>query len=225
MGYTMLRAVKREGLTDYKFNFTCPALLRLPGAHTGVLQMIHIRGLSGIDPVDLTKAEIEGREMVHETMTFFKKYLSQFQHAQLEQTASIIGVRETRRITGMYEITLEDMLEGRRFDDGICICGFGVDIHEPDVDGQADRKSYPVKPYHIPYRSLVPKKVKNLLVAGRCISGCFEAHASYRVTGDCVAMGQAAGTAAVLSLNRSVAPDELDGQLVAEKMVADSAKC
>lgn len=221
----MLRAVKREGLNDYQFNFTRPCLLRLPGQHVGVMQMVHVRGRSGIDPVDLTKAEIEGRELVHEAMSFFKKYLPEFQHAQLEQTASMIGIRETRRIMGLYEITIDDMLAGRRFEDGFCICAFGVDIHQPDGHGQEDGKSYPIKPYHIPYRSLVPQKVKNLLVAGRCISGSFEAHASYRVTGDCVAMGQAAGTAAALCLERSTSPEALDGKLVVKKMVADGARC
>jgi len=221
----MLRAVNREGLKDYEFNFTRPCLLRLPGAHVGVMQMVHVRGRSGIDPVDLTMAEIEGRELVHEAMSFFKKYLPQFQHAQLEQTASVIGVRETRRIMGLYEITLDDMFAGRRFEDGFCTCCFGVDIHQPDGRGQEDGRAYMIKPYQIPYRSLVPQKVKNLLVAGRCISGSFEAHASYRVTGDCVAMGQAAGTAAVLCLERSISPDALDGKLVVKKMVADGARC
>jgi hypothetical protein len=156
-------------------------------------------------------------------MTFFKTYMPQFQHAQLEQTGSMIGVRETRRITGQYELTLEDMKAGRRFDDGICICSFGVDIHQPDGNSQEDRKHLTIQPYHIPYRCLVPIETKNLLVAGRCISGSFEAHASYRVTGDCVAMGQAAGTAAVLSLNQGITPDELDGRLVVAQIVADGA--
>jgi hypothetical protein len=219
----MLRAVERAGLTDYTFNFIRPCLLRLPGAHRGVMQMTHMRGRSALDPIDLTQAEIEGRERVFDAMTFFKTYMPQFQHAQLEQTGSMIGVRETRRITGQYELTLDDMLAGKRFDDGICICSFGVDIHQPDGNSQEGRANYQISPYHIPYRCLVPKQTKNLLVAGRCISGSFEAHASYRVTGDCVAMGQAAGTAAVLSLNKSVTPDVLDGRLVVEKMVADGA--
>lgn len=220
----MQRAVKHAGLTGYQFNFERPCLLRLPGQHSGVMQMTHVRSRCGLDPLDLSQAEIEGRERVNDAMTFFRQYMPQFQHAQLEQTGAMIGIRETRRITGQYELTLDDLLAGRRFEDGICVCTFGIDIHQPDGNSQEETHTkYQMKPYHIPYRCLVPQKVKNLLVAGRCISGSYEAHASYRVTGDCVAMGQAAGTAAVLALRGSILPDQLDGRLVAARMAADGA--
>ncbi|HBN83997.1 MAG TPA: hypothetical protein DDZ89_09155 [Clostridiales bacterium] len=221
--FLMKQAVEREGLPDYQFNFTRPCMLRLPGSHTGVCQMTHVRGRNPLDAWDLSKAEIEGRELVYDAVTYFKKYLPQFKDAQLDQTGAHIGIRESRRITGEYEITLKDMLEGARFSDGICICKFGVDIHQPDGNGQEEIIRYPIKPYHISYRSLVPKYIDHLLVAGRCISGCFEAHASYRVTGDCVAMGQAAGTAAALCLDTNRSPRELDGKLVVEQMRKDGA--
>lgn len=192
-------------------------MLSLPGTHTGVCQMTHVRGCSGVDATDLTRAEIEGRELVNDAVTFFRKYLPQFKDAQLDQTGAHIGVRETRRITGEYELTLQDLLTGARFDDGFCVCRFGVDIHQPDSDGQEGHQ-YNMKPYHIPYRSLVPLKVDNLLVAGRCISGSYEAHASYRVTGDCVAMGQAAGTGAAIALDTQKTPRELDGRMVVQRM-------
>lgn len=185
--------------------------------------MTHVRGHNPLDAWDLSKAETEGRELVYDAVTFFKKYLPQFKDAQLNQTGTHIGVRESRRITGEYEITLKDMLEGARFSDGICICKFGVDIHQPDGSGQEEITHYPIKPYHIPYRSLVPKNIDQLLVACRCISGCFEAHASYRVTGDCVAMGQAAGTAASLCINTRSSPRSLDGKQVVVQMRKDSA--
>ena len=171
--------------------------------------MTHVRGKSGIDARDLSEAEIEGRKLVQEAMDFFTRYMPQFRHAYLEQTAPHIGVRETRRIMGEYELTLEDLLTGRKQEDGICICGFNVDIHQPDGLSQ-EGYEYQTKPYHIPYRALLPLKVENLLVAGRCISGSYEAHASYRVTGDCVAMGQAAGTAAALAVSQGVTPRNLE---------------
>lgn len=127
------------------------------------------------------------------------------------------------QIRGEYELTLADMEVGRRFDDGFTTCRFGVDIHQPDGKSQEENRKYQIKPYQIPYRCLVPLGVENLLVAGRCISGSYEAHASYRVTGDCVAMGQAAGTAAALSLDAAVTPRALDGREVACAMAADGA--
>ncbi len=218
----MKRAVEHDNL-NYEFNFVNPCLLRLPGRQTGVLQMTHMRGLSAIDPWNLSAAEMEGRERVDDAMRFFKSHLQQFANVQLDQTAATIGVRESRRITGEYEMTLADMEIGRTFRDGFTTCRFGVDIHQPDGKSQEENRKYQIKPYQIPYRCLVPLSVQNLLVAGRCISGSYEAHASYRVTGDCVAMGQAAGTAAALSLDATVAPRALDGKHVVDAMIEDGA--
>ncbi len=221
--FHMKEAARRHGLTDYDFNFERPYILALPTSHQGIAEMTHIRGRSGICAEDLTQAMLEGRELVAEAMRFFTSYMPQFRDAFLEQTGAAMGVRETRRITGEYELTLDDMLAGARFEDGICICAFNVDIHQPDGKGQ---QGWELKtlPYHIPYRCLVPLGVENLLVAGRCISGDYESHASYRVTGDCVPMGQAAGTAAALARAAGVTPRALDGALVAQAMAADGAK-
>lgn len=222
--FDMMRSAVEDAGDTYDFNFDRPWFLHLPGNHTGVMQMTHMRGFDPLDAGSLSRAEMEGRERVAEAMRFFKKYLPQFEHAQLEQTAQMIGVRESRRIQGEYEITLQDMLEGRRFADGFATCRFNVDIHQPDGRGQEETKKYAIRPYQIPYRSLIPLNAENLLVAGRCISGSFEAHASYRVTGDCVAMGQAAGTACALSLDQNCVPRSLDGALVAQAMEKDGAK-
>ena len=113
----------------------------------------------------------------------------------------MIGVRETRRITGEYVISEEDIREGRKQPDGICDVRFGVDIHEPE---QSKQTCWTHPGFDIPFRSLVPLKVENLLTAGRCISGCFAAHAAYRVTGDCLAMGEAAGRAAATAVKENV---------------------
>lgn len=209
--FHMEHAAKIAGLDDYDFNFDRPYILSLPTPHQGIAEMTHIRNKSSIDAKDLSDAEIEGRALVQEAMHFFTSYMPQFRHAILEQTATAIGVRESRRIEGLYELTLEDILEGRTHSDGICTCAFNIDIHQPDGKSQEGHE-YRSKPYQIPYRCLVPKTIDNLLVAGRCISGSYEAHASYRVTGDCVAMGQAAGTAAAMAVKAQVLPRLLDAQ-------------
>lgn len=221
--HIMKAGAEAAGLHDYDFNFDQPCLLKLPGLHTGVMQMTHMRGYNGTDPLDLSKAEMEGRERVWEAIRFLKTYCDAFKNVQLDQTAAMIGVRETRRIRGEYEISFADMQAGRRFPDGFATCAFGVDIHQPTGKSQ-ENDIPPIRPYQLPYRSLVPLQVENLLVAGRCISGCFEAHASYRVTGDCVAMGQAAGTAAAMALQKKVSPREMDGAEVARAMERDGAR-
>ena len=222
--FHMQRAAKRCGLTDYDFNFTRPYILKLPTMHQGIAEMTHIRNRNPLNADDLTEAELEGRELVAEAMRFFTSYMPQFKNAFLEQTAPHIGIRESRRILGEYILSVDDIVKGARFNDGITICDFNVDIHQPDGKSQEGMLDYANKPYHIPYRSLVPLGVENLLVAGRCISGTFEAHASYRVTGDCVAMGQAAGTAAALCLEQKVTPRKLNGATLAQVLRQDGAK-
>ena len=209
--FHMEHAAKIAGLDDYDFNFDRPYILSLPTPHQGIAEMTHIRNKSSINAKDLSDAELEGRALVQEAMHFFTSYMPQFRHAILEQTAPHIGVRESRRIKGLYELTLDDILEGRNHHDGICTCAFNIDIHQPDGKSQEGHE-YRSKPYQIPYRCLVPKTIDKLLVAGRCISGSYEAHASYRVTGDCVAMGQAAGTAAAMAVKSQVLPRLLDAQ-------------
>lgn len=209
--FHMEHAAKVAGLDDYDFNFDRPYILSLPTPHQGIAEMTHIRNKSSINAKDLSDAELEGRALVQEAMHFFTSYMPQFRHAILEQTAPHIGVRESRRIKGLYELTLDDILEGRNHHDGICTCAFNIDIHQPDGKSQEGHE-YRSKPYQIPYRCLVPKTIDKLLVAGRCISGSYEAHASYRVTGDCVAMGQAAGTAAAMAVKSQVLPRLLDAQ-------------
>lgn len=209
--FHMEHAAQAAGLKNYTFNFDRPYILSLPTPHQGIAEMTHVRNKSGINAQELSEAEVEGRALVHEAMEYFTKYMPQFRHAILEQTAPCIGVRETRRIMGEYELTLDDILEGRMHEDGICTCAFSIDIHQPDGLSQ-EGYEYHTKPYHIPYRSLVPLKIENLLVAGRCISGSYEALASYRVTGDCVAMGQAAGVAAAIAVKNKISPRKIDVQ-------------
>ena len=211
--YHMQHAAAQAGLNDYKFNFDRPYILALPTPHQGIAEMTHIRGKNATDAVELTEAEVQGRELVDEAMHFFTKYMPQFRHAHLDQTASVIGVRESRRIKGRYVLSLDDILNGRRHPDGICICAFAIGIHQPDGLSQ-EGMELAAKPYSIPFRCLIPIGIENLLVAGRCISGTYEAHASYRVTGDCVAMGQAAGTAAALAVQRDIPVSLLDTNLL-----------
>ena len=218
-------AFRRAGVEDMTLNYRRPCVLQIPGSHEALIQTTHIRGRLAIDPVDLTEAEIEGRKLARDFLDLLRQWMPQFRDAHLDSTGPHIGIRESRRILGEYLLSLEDIRAHRRFDDGITTVTFWVDIHQPDGDNQRDQHDDTLyTSYQIPYRCLVPRDVDRLLVAGRCISGTFEAHASYRVTGDCVAMGQAAGTAAALCVERDETPRALDGRLVAAAMCDDGAK-
>lgn len=156
-----------------------------------------VLGLDGTDAADLTRGEIEARRQVDVLMDFFKRELPGLADCKLIDTAATIGVRESRRITGEYELTLDDLVTGRRFDDVIAVAGYPVDIHSPSSDqGPFDDGIPPTaNEYEIPYRSLVPAEVDGLLVTGRCISATHEALAAVRVMPPSFAMGEAAGIA------------------------------
>lgn len=219
-------AMERAGIHDYDFNYKRPCVMKVPGIHNALCQATHLRGLLSTDPHDLTKAEIEGRKEVRKLFNLLKTYLPQFAHAHVDTTGPHIGIRESRHIMGEYVLTLEDVEKSKKFDDGICTATFWVDVHQPDGVDQEKQHGKLLKPgYQIPYRSLVPLKVDRLIIAGRCISASYEAHASLRVTGNCVAMGQAAGIAAALCVKSDISPRCVDGKRVVDMLTEDGAIC
>lgn len=127
---------------------------------------------------------------------------------RLGTTAAKIGIREGRRIAALYRLTLDDLLQGRSQPDPVCRVTFSIDIHGA-FDGNSGYTSagLKIRPYDIPLRALIARDVSGLLVAGRCISGDFHAHASYRVVGNAAPMGEAAGICAALAVRRNVSPE------------------
>jgi hypothetical protein len=170
-----------------------------------------VLGRNGTDVADLTAAEVEGRDQVQALVTFFREYLPGFERCELVDTASMVGVRETRRIEGEYRLELSDLQSGRHFDDTIALCAYPVDIHDPTgAGGGCDESAGTANIYEIPFRSLVPRGVDGLLVAGRSISASHEALAAVRVMPPAFAMGEAAGTAASLAARAGIAPRNVD---------------
>ncbi|HBC86062.1 MAG TPA: FAD-dependent oxidoreductase [Lentisphaeria bacterium] len=174
------------------------------------LMVNHEYGVSAINADDLTRATISGRAELHKVVKGLRSLGGGWDGLLLAATAEQIGIREGRRIHGLYKLNRDDLTEGANFSDGTCTNTFNVDIHSPDPKKDKGLKTEKVKPYQIPYRSLVAKDVKGLLMAGRCISGDWIAHASYRVTGSAVALGEAAGAAAALSAKAKKLPEDLD---------------
>ena len=176
-----------------------------PDGETWRVNTSRIIGRDGTNAEDLTAAEIEGRRQVAELMGFFRRECPGFEHCTLVEVAPQVGVRESRRIVGEYVLTAEDLASGRDFPDTIAFCGYPIDIHDPA--GWRNGGDHPFRAanaYQIPFRSLVPRGVEQLLVAGRSLSATHEAAASVRVMPPCFAMGEAAGTAAALALKAGV---------------------
>jgi hypothetical protein len=168
---------------------------------------------------DLTRAEIECRRQVAILLEVFRRYLPGCENIYLLDTAQVIGIRESRRIVGEYVLTMDDVLALRKFEDGIARGSFFVDIHSPDDTGLFEPRHLPKGGYYdIPYRCLVPLEIDNLLVAGRCISVTHEALGSTRVMFQCMALGEAAGMAAAMSLQQQVTPRELDARVLRREL-------
>ena len=172
------------------------------------INMTRVAGTDGTDARSLTKGEIEGRGQIDDIVTYLVNYVPGFENAYFTKTAPFLGIRETRRIKGQYVMTQEDVLSCRHFDDAIAVASYPIDIHRPDDHGCT--LIWCGDCYDIPYRSLVPLKVENLLVAGRSISCTHEAMGAIRVMATCMAMGEAAGRAARISARGNRPPSEID---------------
>jgi hypothetical protein len=192
----------------------------------------HSRKCRCLDAEDLTRQLIEQRQQALWTIEFCRKHIPGFANAWLIDTAPMLGVRDSRRIMCEYKVTADDLVKGARFEDAIMRGMHAFDAHHPTEPGHIkhivrknekgeDEKLYvnPGKWREIPYRALVTKKIDNLLVAGRNFSGDFMAQGGNRLVLECLNMGQAAGTAAALSLKDNVTPRKLNVQKLRQRLV------
>jgi len=166
----------------------------------------------------LTNATINGRKEVFACMEKHKT-IPGYENIWLSHTAEHLGIREGRRVFGHYRITLEDITEGRKFEDGICRVNSRVDLHKIHKDDSLQSsRGIKSRPYEIPYRALIAKDVDNLLLAGRCLSGDFLPHASYRMMGNMGATGEAAGFAAMYAIKNNCSLADVPPEKLRERM-------
>lgn len=168
----------------------------------------HFKNLNALNPKDLTHVEIEGRIKILKAIKYYRENIPGFEHAYLIDTASQLGIRETRRIFGDYTLTWHDIEQSRYFEDTV-VCG--------------STETEPRIRYYIPFRSLVPKNIERLLVAGRCISCTHDALNPVRVIPPCIAMGQAVGNAAWLAIKYQVSPRNIDPKEIQTLLIEQNA--
>lgn len=194
-----------------------------PHAHEVSVNTTRITQVLGIDVWDLTYAEWQGRRQMRQAVAFLRKYVPGFEQAYLVQSGVNVGVRETRRILGQYQLTSEDVLTARKFDDVIARSTYPIDIHNPSGKGTILQRVPEGDAYDIPLRCLVPLDSSNLLVAGRCISGTHEAHSSYRVMPVAMATGQAAGVCAAIAAKLALPPRDVPARAVQAELLRQGA--
>jgi len=190
------------------------------GEHLGGGNIGHTFGVDGTDEVSLTKALVWGRKSLKEYEKYYREYLKGFEKAHLVATGSLLGVRETRRITGDYVLSLDDYKRRATFEDEIGRYCYSIDLHptRPGKDTyEQHRKEFDEEfryksgeSYGIPYRILTPRGLDNVLVAGRCVSSDRYVHGSIRVMPGCFITGQAAGIAAAIAAQKSLSTHKMD---------------
>lgn len=186
----------------YAFNRVDPVVFPALPEGTVSVNLVSVRGLKATDAIELTEAEIEGRRQVFEYLRALREWVPGFEDARLVAISPQIGIRETRRILGEYVLTGEDVLAGAKHDDGIALGAWPVEMHNPETGRIEWRYIDPEDDYYtIPFSCLIPRRLENLLVAGRCASATHVAQASTRVIAQALAMGEAAGVAAALALD------------------------
>lgn len=178
-----------------------------------------------VDAFDVTAAEMEAREQALELFTFLKQNIDGFQNSDLLMTAPEIGVRESRMIDGEYLLTADDLIACTQFEDSIALGNYDIDIHNPEGTGTSHRYFKDGEYYSIPYRSLVPTGVDNVLVTGRCISATHEAQASIRIMPIVCCLGEAAGTAAAVALRADAAMRDADAGEIRRLLKEHGAVC
>ena len=190
---------------------------------TALINATRVYNVDGTNAEDLTRADIEGRQQVFRVAAFLRKYVPGFERAYIAETASNVGVRETRHILGEYTLAEEDIIKDAQFPDTV-VRNFkrqqpGTPSHSPDAgegspaDISARSVIAPVHGFNIPYRCFVPKQMDGLLVAGRCISQTHVADGWTRLQSCAWAMGQATGTAAAIAVHSGVSPRQLIGRI------------
>jgi len=237
-----LKTIDKKFQQDYdegKINLDCKRRELIMGRLTngGVIGSLNYPCTYMIDPtssIDLTRGEIECRKYIKEILHWMRMNLGGFEGLELVSIAPELGFRDSRRIEGRYTLTTEDIESNKQFDDTICVFPRMYDMLAPDGNmtgnGALEGEGYnghilvliepgSTRSYNIPFRSLVPVKTDNLLIAGRCISSTHVAQSSIRAVYACMLTGQAAGTAAALSVQDNCAPEKVNIRKLQDHLV------
>lgn len=202
-------AAKADGRID------CPRqnILMFPGTDYKTVHFNSSRVISksAVDGDQLSEAEIEGRQQVRQIFDCLRQNVPIFKNSRIHSIATQIGVRESRRISGHNYMVRQDFVDAAKYDDGIIRVNYPIDIHSPTGGGTEITRLPEGEWYEVPYGCLVPKGIDNLLIGCRAISVDHAVHSSMRVMPPVVSVGQAAGVAAVVALEKNITPAEVDG--------------
>ena len=209
-----------RGIAEGRLHPDLAKLYLMRGFHEGSVfcNSVHVRGVDGTDPVAVGQATQEGRRRCYQLAQLLRRDVPGFEGAHMAMLSPTVGVRETRKLEGVYRVTGADLARATKFADGIVACDNPIDdVMRSDGDMTHDAAIEAGNYYTIPFRALIPVKVTNLMFAGRILSADPVAFASVRGMPQCMAMGQATGVASALALRAGVPVQLVDTDvLVAE---------
>lgn len=208
---------------DWTLNRVSVGLYRMPKPDEWCVNTSRLMGVDSTDNESLTQAEILGRKQADEIFRFIQKYIPGCEKARLLSTASYVGIRESRHIQGEYRLAAEDLLEAKVPEDSILLAANSVDVHGRFGPTSNEYVTINGRYYGVPYRSLIPKGVEQLLMAGRCISADSTAAGAVRVMPPCMAMGQAAGIAGAMAVRTGCTVREIDVQRLRSRLKENGA--
>ena len=188
-----------------------------------VINMSRVVGIDGSDADSLNEGEIKAQKQIIAIVDFLKTFIPGFENSYYIQSGSTLGVRETRRMVGEYVLSGKEAINCKTFPNPIARGSYIIDIHDPSGKARAIGGSIKGEFYDIPFGCIISKTYDNLLACGRCISVDHIAHSSTRIQGTCIQTGQAAGTAAALSIKenttaKSINQKQLHNQLIKDNM-------
>ena len=216
----LIGALKEKG--EWPFPYEIFISVKLTGEDAYMINTIRQVGVDGTDATSLSRAVTEGRAENYRLLEMMRAHFPGFAHARVRKIAPVIGIRETRRLKTAHVLSVQDIIDATEFADGIALSGYGWDMPNPKRPSD--------QPYHgvarrsrftqIPYRALLPVGVSNLIAVGRCIGVEREALGVVRVMGPCLAMGECAGIAAKIALEKDNDFTAVDTDTLRERIVA-----
>ena len=219
----LIEPLRTQGIWDFPYEIFISVMLTEKDVF-----MINTNRMVGVDALDarsVTQGIIDARKENYRLLEIMRSYFPGFKKARIRSIAPSLGIRESRRIVGEYVLTVDDLASEKAFDDAIAYSVYGWDLPDPKKPSlQPDTKKHKSLYTPIPYRCILPKKVDNLIVAGRCISVERPVLGPTRVMAPCIAMGEAAGYATKLALDCDAAYKDVDIAALREKIILKGGK-
>ena len=212
-----------QGIAQGRLHPDLAKLYLMRGFHKDAVfcNSVHIRGVDGTDSGQVVRATQEGRRRCHQLARFLVDCVPGFEQARMSELGPTVGVRETRKLEAMHRISAQALAQGTKFEDGIVCCDNPIDdVMRGDAEMSHEASVGDGDYYTIPFRSLVPRQIENLLFAGRLVCADPAAFASVRGMPQCMIMGQAAAAGAVMAMGSGAPVQEIDGSQIAAALAA-----